>query len=239
MSAAAGTRGPGPHPHLRGGGRRGGGDAGIVERKGHFVDMLPVWGTLLANKTGRVPKMAKTEMIRARVEPELKSQAEEVFSRARFVANRSDHAVLSTGNAASRLAFRCEGSQCRDHRSVSGRPAPERDSPNTPAWRISKPGTVDPNAPAYHEAIREGSQAWQKARQGSRQALECRGATSVGSASRPTTAEASVERGLVSLLGMSHRIGLVVGLGPGERPPPVPRSRIAPDRSTGAPDPIA
>ena len=66
--------------------------------------------------------MAKTEMIRARVEPELKSQAEEVFSRARFVANRGDHAVLSTGNAASRLAVRCEGSQCRDHRSVRAGP---------------------------------------------------------------------------------------------------------------------
>ena len=68
-----------------------------------------------------------------------------------------------------------------------------------------------------HEAIREGSQAWQKARQGSRQALECRGATSVESASRPTTSEASVDRGLVSLLGMSHRTGLAVGLGPGGR----------------------
>ena len=45
-----------------------------------FIDMFPVWDTLSANKTGEVPKMAKTEMIRARVEPELKSQAEEIFS---------------------------------------------------------------------------------------------------------------------------------------------------------------
>ena len=32
------------------------GDAEVVERKGHFIDMFPVWGTLLANKTGRCPK---------------------------------------------------------------------------------------------------------------------------------------------------------------------------------------
>ena len=34
----------------------GAGDAGIVERKGHFIDMFPVWDTLSANKTGRCPK---------------------------------------------------------------------------------------------------------------------------------------------------------------------------------------
>ena len=142
--------------------------------------------------------MAKTEMIRARVEPELKSQAEEVFSGARFVANRGDHAVLSPGNAASRLAVRCEGSQCRDHRSAAA--GPHRRGTH----RIHQPGgsqspaRLIPMRLLNHEAIREGSQAWQKARQGSRQALECRGATSVESASRPTTSEASVDRGLVS-----------------------------------------
>ena len=34
----------------------GAGDAGIVERKSHFIDMFPVWDTLSANKTGRCPK---------------------------------------------------------------------------------------------------------------------------------------------------------------------------------------
>ena len=37
-------------------------------------------GYIISKQDGEVPKMAKTEMIRARVEPELKSQAEEVFS---------------------------------------------------------------------------------------------------------------------------------------------------------------
>ena len=32
------------------------GDAEVVERKGHFIDMFPVWDTLSANKTGRCPK---------------------------------------------------------------------------------------------------------------------------------------------------------------------------------------
>ena len=36
--------------------------------------------TKIVRDLREVPKMAKTEMIRARVEPELKSQAEEVFS---------------------------------------------------------------------------------------------------------------------------------------------------------------
>ena len=40
--------------------------------------MFPVCGTLSVIKDGGA--MAKTEMIRARVEPELKCQAEEVFS---------------------------------------------------------------------------------------------------------------------------------------------------------------
>ena len=43
------------------------------------LDMFPVCGTLSVNENGG-GQMAKTEMIRARVEPELKSQAEEVFS---------------------------------------------------------------------------------------------------------------------------------------------------------------
>ena len=37
-------------------------------------------GYIISKQDGEVPKMAKTEMIRARVEPELKSQAEEVSS---------------------------------------------------------------------------------------------------------------------------------------------------------------
>ena len=72
-------------------------------------------------------------------------------------------------------------------------------------------------APAHHQAIREGSKAWQEARQESRQALECRGTALVETASRPTTSAGSVSRGLVSLPGMSYRTRLAVGLGPAGR----------------------
>ena len=62
---------------------RHGGDAEVLEQfRQHHVgrlEVFPVCGTFFANKTGR-SQMAKTEMIRARVEPELKYQAEEVFS---------------------------------------------------------------------------------------------------------------------------------------------------------------
>ena len=38
--------------------------------------------------------MTKTEMIRARVEPDLKREAEELFSELGLSANRGHHAVL-------------------------------------------------------------------------------------------------------------------------------------------------
>ena len=66
--------------------------------------------------------MAKTEMIRARVEPELKCQAEEVFSGLGLTPTEAITFVLSTGNPASRFTVRCEGAQCRDHRSAAAGP---------------------------------------------------------------------------------------------------------------------
>ena len=62
--------------------RHGGATAGLEQFRQHHVgslEVFPVCGTLFTNKTGR-SQMAKTEMIRARVEPDLKCQAEEVFA---------------------------------------------------------------------------------------------------------------------------------------------------------------
>ena len=69
--------------------------------------------------------MAKTEMIRARVEPELKSQAEEVFSELGLSATEAITLFYTTGHPASRFAVRSENSQCRDHRKRCDRLAQE------------------------------------------------------------------------------------------------------------------
>ena len=166
------------------------------------LEVFPVCGTFFANKTGR-SQMAKTEMIRARVEPEFEMPSRRGFRGARAIAHRGDHAVLSTGHPASRVTVRGKGAQCRDPRRATA------GSRRKGTHRIRRPGGSQSSArlidaPTHHEAIREGSQAWQEARQESRHALECRGAAPVETASRSTTSAASFNRGLVSLLGMSH-----------------------------------
>ena len=64
--------------------------------------------------------MAKTEFIRARIEPELKTQAEEILSKLGLSPNRCDHAVLCPGHPARWLALRGEDSECRNQRSATG-----------------------------------------------------------------------------------------------------------------------
>ncbi len=58
--------------------------------------------------------MAKTAMIRARVEPDLKQEAEEVFSRLGLSSTEAHHLVLSAGNFAARPPVWDEYPQRRD-----------------------------------------------------------------------------------------------------------------------------
>ena len=64
--------------------------------------------------------MAKTEMIRARVEPDLKREAGDLFSELGLSATEAITLFYKTGDLASRLAFRREDAKCRDRQSVAG-----------------------------------------------------------------------------------------------------------------------
>ena len=59
--------------------------------------------------------MAKTEFIRARVEPELKYQGRRNIFEARVVPYRCDYAVLCAGHPSRGLTFRSEDSEYRDY----------------------------------------------------------------------------------------------------------------------------
>ena len=80
--------------------------------------------------------MAKTEMIRARVEPELKYQAEEVFSGLGLSPTEAITLFYRQVTLHHGLPFAVKVPNAETL-------AQERDSPNTPTWRISKLGTVD------------------------------------------------------------------------------------------------
>ena len=76
--------------------------------------------------------MAKTEMIRARVEPELKSQAEEVFSDLGLSPTAAITLFYRQVTLHHGLPFAVKVPNARPSQRC-GRPAAERDSPNTPA----------------------------------------------------------------------------------------------------------
>ena len=154
--------------------------------------------------------MAKTEMIRARVEPELKRQAEELFSSLGLSTTEAitlfyKQVTLHRGlpfsvrmpNAETLEAL--EGSQARQM---------ERDSPSTAVWKTSRPAWTslcEQALEAVHNyTVRERPQARPKAQKGPHEALVCGRATLVRTASRCTEQASPPVRRMVSLLGMPH-----------------------------------
>ena len=87
--------------------------------------------------------MAKAEMIRARVEPDLKREAEELFSELGLSATEVITLFYRTGDPASRLAVRRKGAHCRNRRGAATKLATEWASLDTPVWRISNPRATD------------------------------------------------------------------------------------------------
>ena len=108
-------------------------------------------------------------------------------------------------------------SQCRDHRSVAA--GPHRRGTH----RIHQPGGSQSPVRLIPMRLLTTKRFEKDLKRGRKRGKDLDKLWSVverllsRSASRPTTSEASVDRGLVSLLGMSHRTGLAVGLGPGGR----------------------
>ena len=78
--------------------------------------------------------MAKTEMIRARVEPELKCQAEEVFSGLGLSPTEAITLFYRQVTLHNGLPFSVKIPNAETIAALR---------PNTPTWRISKPVTVD------------------------------------------------------------------------------------------------
>ena len=162
--------------------------------------------------------MAKTEMIRARVEPELKSQAEEVFSGLGLSPTAAITLFYRQVTLHHGLPFAVKVPNAETIAALRQGPHRRGDSPNTPAWRISKPGTVDPQCALlttkrFEKDLKRGrkrgkdlDKLWSVVeRLLSNQPLD------------PRHRKHRFDRGLVALLGMSHRAGLAVGLGPGGR----------------------
>ena len=85
--------------------------------------------------------MAKTEMIRARVEPELKRQAEELFSSLGLSTTEAITLFYKQVTLHRGLPFSVRMPNCRNsrERSTKAGPAMERDSPSTAVWETSRP----------------------------------------------------------------------------------------------------
>jgi hypothetical protein len=65
--------------------------------------MYPIWGTFLLNQSPANP-MSKSAMVRARLEPELKEHAEQVFKKTRFKCHSGNYHFLQAGRDARRFA---------------------------------------------------------------------------------------------------------------------------------------
>ena len=90
--------------------------------------------------------MAKTEMIRARVEPELKRQAEELFSALGLSVTAALTLFYTQVTVHHGLPFAVQAPKTETIKALllrCGRPTREKTSPHTPTWKHSTPGPVD------------------------------------------------------------------------------------------------